>query len=67
MTLYTAADAARELGLSSRTIRRWAVRLALGRRLGPLWVLTTEEVAQIKESAYEQAGNPEWMPRRQAV
>ena len=46
----TIPEAAAQLGLLERQVRRWAVRLGL-RRVGRDWHLTSDEVERIRRAA----------------
>lgn len=51
-------DAVAATGLKRITISRWARRLGVGRKFGPVWMFTRDELDQIRSAAPGTRGNP---------
>jgi len=56
------SEAARQLEVPSRTLRRYCERLGIGRKVLSVWVLTRADVKKLKAAgAGRRVGNPVWI------
>jgi len=57
MRTITTTEAARQLGLARRTVQKWCAALAFA-RVGRDYLLTEDQVAQIRGVAHDKRGRP---------
>ena len=58
----TTKHAAKLLGSSIRTVQRWCKKLGYPRE-GRDWLLTDDQVEQLRARVQPGPGNPNWSPR----
>lgn len=56
--IFTTVDAARAIGCTPRTVRRWCRQLNVGKRIGGAIVLTTADVAKLARHVRPGPGQP---------
>ena len=60
--LYSAAEAARQIGTSRRTIARRCHSAGIGRQLGSgkgsAWILTRQDIERLRAVVHDGPGNP---------
>lgn len=61
-TLYTTADAAREIGCDPATIRRRAKDSSIGRRHGRDWLFTAADLDRLRAVVRPGPGCPAFVP-----
>ena len=59
-TLYTLTEAAKLVHLAHVTLRKYCLAGTVGRRVGPLWMFTAEDIAAVRAMplAAHKAGRP---------
>lgn len=57
---YSLADAAVQLGCSKPTVKRYALDMNLGRKIGNMRLITAEDIARIKAQLKPGPGNPDF-------
>lgn len=68
--LYSAAEAAYELGTTSRSLRRVRERLGelglqVGLRVGKVWAFTEGDIERLRPHVHQERGNPKWIALRE--
>lgn len=59
--LFDGKDAAGQLGVSERTIRRACQQHDIGQQIAAAWILTAQDVERLRHVVRESAGNPNFV------
>ncbi len=64
--MYTATQAAAQIGCSQATVSRWAKELGFQRKYGSSLMLSPDQILQIAEAWRQKAGNPNFQKKQTA-
>lgn len=62
MSIYSASDAAADIGCDSATVRRACATHGIGTKLGRDWALTGEDIVALRGKIRGKPGNPNFLP-----